>query len=832
MTNKSLILSINKLIKITNMNRKIANSLLFSAVLLSSGVMSSCKDYDDDINSLNDRVTAVESSIAELQKKLESGKWVVSFEQNTGKNGYILTLSDGNKLEILNGKNGTDGTNGTNGINGVDGKNGTTWEIDPETKHWIAIDADGKKTDTGISAEGLKGEQGLQGPAGEPGKSPRIGDDKTWEIYNPETGKYESTNIPAGSQTSYVVEYKAYWELYVATGSNTGEYSMIILPKTESITSIDVYSLEGNVLGDPNVVLAIGRAGEDISFNGKKYKKDQVLVAGTTGLVLQTHPLEADAKLYTFSLWDSKKQIDCVEVSAVEQNTSDMPLSISRAATENKGFWNIAISMNEGTDASIFNSSSAYSLHTNTLNKECAAVVSKYNISIKLAERTTVNPIIVDNTLQINEVHTWNNVLAKSIKGGVPTDVVDWYLEIPEDFKEQAQKDGVVLNKENKTLVVNKTNVDGINYINYHYLTMDGRHEVTPLQLTASNVKVITLEKDFEWSFDTKNRTVRLAVNELGALDGLVQNNQIVGNVEYAFMNTPVLVDGMPVFSPVNLNEILGGVKFIKDEKIEGKWYAEMTFDETKIFAESYTASIKLEDPIAGQTRTLDFKININAPVVFNWASKRDNAFFDGNNVKVYPMSDGSESKYDIKTVYKLNTGDWEFVYFGDGSSYKDGWFTQPQGGIATVPNTDVNKPRKITVLYRPFNNPNLNASTDEFFLDVRSEIYDGKIEFSKSLEVSNGKNAELKTSDFKFSDFKGVSYKLDDKRVKDYTITLADNNANKYIKLEGDIKNGTVTISRKDDTVIVNPQTCKLKFTITDIWGQNKEYLIDVIAK
>ena len=69
------------------MNKKFTNSLLFSAALLSSGVMSSCKDYDDDINSLNDRVAAVEASIADLQKKIAEGKWIVSFDQNQAKEG-------------------------------------------------------------------------------------------------------------------------------------------------------------------------------------------------------------------------------------------------------------------------------------------------------------------------------------------------------------------------------------------------------------------------------------------------------------------------------------------------------------------------------------------------------------------------------------------------------------------------------------------------------------------------------------------------------------------------------------------------------------------------
>lgn len=60
------------------MNKKFMNALLFSAALLSAGVVTSCKDYDDDIDALRnqdetnkatltEKLTAVETSIANLQ---------------------------------------------------------------------------------------------------------------------------------------------------------------------------------------------------------------------------------------------------------------------------------------------------------------------------------------------------------------------------------------------------------------------------------------------------------------------------------------------------------------------------------------------------------------------------------------------------------------------------------------------------------------------------------------------------------------------------------------------------------------------------------------------
>lgn len=51
------------------MNKKFLSVALFGALLaVSSGTFTSCKDYDDDINSLNDRVDAVEKSLSELKE--------------------------------------------------------------------------------------------------------------------------------------------------------------------------------------------------------------------------------------------------------------------------------------------------------------------------------------------------------------------------------------------------------------------------------------------------------------------------------------------------------------------------------------------------------------------------------------------------------------------------------------------------------------------------------------------------------------------------------------------------------------------------------------------
>ena len=52
------------------MNKKFLNAVLFGALIASSaGTFTSCKDYDDDINGLSERVDAVEKTLADLNTK-------------------------------------------------------------------------------------------------------------------------------------------------------------------------------------------------------------------------------------------------------------------------------------------------------------------------------------------------------------------------------------------------------------------------------------------------------------------------------------------------------------------------------------------------------------------------------------------------------------------------------------------------------------------------------------------------------------------------------------------------------------------------------------------
>ena len=55
------------------MNKKFLSVILFSALMVgTAGTFTSCKDYDDDIEGLDNRVSAVEKLVSDLQAKIDA----------------------------------------------------------------------------------------------------------------------------------------------------------------------------------------------------------------------------------------------------------------------------------------------------------------------------------------------------------------------------------------------------------------------------------------------------------------------------------------------------------------------------------------------------------------------------------------------------------------------------------------------------------------------------------------------------------------------------------------------------------------------------------------
>ena len=325
-------------------------------MLGTTGTFTSCKDYDDDINNLQEQVDGIKADLEALQAQVDAGKYVTNITKEG--DGIVITWND----------------NSTSTIETIKGDKGdkVTIEIDETTKNWI-IDG----VDTGICAEGKDGAAGQPGAAGNDGvnaKSPSISETTgNWVVYewNEETQQYDATDtgISAKGAQAYVVDMGNYYELNVAADKAGSTYTTVKLPKTPTtITEVEVL---GEVFPQPDGTYYLSTiddlSGKTISYNFtlvdntilsktatkewnaetgvKKLVEGQVLsTLNTTDLLVRVAPAALDASQYSFKLVNSQMGEAPITLGTPIAFTG----LLTRASSSESGLWTISTSANEG----------------------------------------------------------------------------------------------------------------------------------------------------------------------------------------------------------------------------------------------------------------------------------------------------------------------------------------------------------------------------------------------------------------------------------------------------------------------------------------------------
>ena len=76
------------------MRKKYLSALLFGALLFASaGTFTSCKDYDDDINNLQEQINTIASSLEDLKAQIGT-KGVTSVKVEGGQ---LIVVTDGQR---------------------------------------------------------------------------------------------------------------------------------------------------------------------------------------------------------------------------------------------------------------------------------------------------------------------------------------------------------------------------------------------------------------------------------------------------------------------------------------------------------------------------------------------------------------------------------------------------------------------------------------------------------------------------------------------------------------------------------------------------------------
>lgn len=884
------------------MNKKFINALLFSAALLSSGaIVTSCDDYDDDINSLNDRVTAIETTIADIQAKIGEGYFIKSCNYSSGV--LTLELSNGQTYTIKDGAKGDTGATGTPGTPGSAGKNGTIWQINETTKNWeYKNDGDTDWTDTGINAQGLPGTQGAQGVHAE---SPYIGEDGNWVIWewDAEQNKFveKATNITASGTTSYVVDKGLYYELHMALGTIDTEgnftatdkdFSEIRLPKTHALTDLKAYSVTNEVLGAPVVNVTYHTIGnKDVTFNNNTYTKNTVQVSENSKLTVKVNPTEADVKLYNFSLIDSKgKSIFSINSENIVANTSENPLK-TRTATVNNGFYDMPLVVNAGLKSADITSTAnvAYALATTNYNDD--QITTDYEIEIKavesnnVAEKTTWSGIALTKT---TEKDTWTFAeiweMVKAANTNTP-DVIDYYFVLPEN-QTAAAEGCLTVDQDAKTITVLKNSTTPIKlYVNY--VTLNGTAVESNAEGKAVNDNkqakeiAVTLKSsseatigDVNWTIQadnasTTNDETKLTV-EVTGLDQFwtADKTLTASDVVLEFVNDKIIVNGEE-----DKNATVEGITLVQRIKTDNKgykrYYLEVDFNETKVYAEPVIATLKLSN--GNEDKEVSFNINVTNPAEAYFEFQRVDAYFnESGEASVYDKGDSWDNASNIifnlsKLFKNVNATDNKFTFeevvpelkagnatawLQSGDKISIGQYKLQENKDGVNINTGIGSTRTFKIGYRPFGNVHLNSVVEEFQFTGRSVVNEGKFYWGtataagKAIELTNSATEVRIDADGFYGIEHGSSeaYKFYDNsssKIKSYKL-VGDENAKTFFDIEnalttvstegtGDKAKHFFSINRKSNANVEKQVNCVFTLTLTDRCGMPKVATVTV---
>ena len=281
------------------MRKKYLSALLFGALLFASaGTFTSCKDYDDDINNLQEQINTINTTLSELKTLVgDGGVSSVTFDESTG----VLTVVDANGTKTYTIK--------------------TTADAVEELK---------------ITIEG----QELKVNGETVGK---VGD--TVAVANGElTINGTATGIKVGEYS--ILDNQDAGTVTITLPDADGKMQTVVLAKASS-------SLTSLVLGDYTTFLSRFQEGTHVIQWGKaatdqnawSVKRNQLLVGNISPIEVQVLPANFELDKVEFSLVNSLGKKAPVKVTAVPNDKLLKPVT-TRTSSKN-GSWNIAIEMDE-----------------------------------------------------------------------------------------------------------------------------------------------------------------------------------------------------------------------------------------------------------------------------------------------------------------------------------------------------------------------------------------------------------------------------------------------------------------------------------------------------
>lgn len=350
------------------MNKKFLNVALFGTLIaVSSSTFTSCKDYDDDIDGLTNRVSAVEGTLSQLESLIKKGAVITDVKSTA--NGVVVTLSDNSSFTLTNGKDGAAGAAG------AAGKNGTVVTMGTDG-YWYV---DGKKTENP-----WKGEKGNDGVAGTPGAD-GVTPDAVYFYPGTEgaaagywvkvTVKADGTKTEEVQTTTWAPKssetVSAVWDTengYLTLNGVAGSEAPIKIKLTDTLRSLAFV---------PEVIdqqTGLGRIDFYTLLKKKKGSDEYDFVVSTNPTVTyRLNPQNADVKNVEWSF------IDRVVKSRVAGDNTDL-VKIMKSEKDGKGGMNFTLQTLKNLDF-VNNDNEHAIIALKATNKEDASeIVSNYSI--------------------------------------------------------------------------------------------------------------------------------------------------------------------------------------------------------------------------------------------------------------------------------------------------------------------------------------------------------------------------------------------------------------------------------------------------------------------
>ena len=310
------------------MNKKFLSAVLFGALMVTStGTFVSCKDYDDDIDRIDNTLNDLKSQIAALQTEVANGDYVTNVTKTADGKGMTFTFSKGKSVTVaLDVKDGADGKPGE------PGKNAQQVTISDEGE--LMIDGVG----TGIKAG--------KAEAGKPSIKIEGGN---WWLIN-EKGVYEDTKIPASGLSAVQNDADKSWTLTLVDAD--GKQQVIEVPSAATMISEivvapnDVANSIGNATARVNVTSYTFAKPE--KWDGPRALADNnSVIYAVSGLDIRVNPVGVNVAETPFTLVNTKNSTFPNIKFAATAESGDDALDFNkingRAANTGNGLWSLGM---------------------------------------------------------------------------------------------------------------------------------------------------------------------------------------------------------------------------------------------------------------------------------------------------------------------------------------------------------------------------------------------------------------------------------------------------------------------------------------------------------